>query len=107
VTLCAVYTVHKEMRSAGFLVWPQNQGHRVFRFGPQNRQLRFGDLYLKIIVTVCWFRPQNQADDDLSVAPQNRLEVVGAGHTSRSSGLLHLKVSRVRVSQFALKLSDE
>jgi hypothetical protein len=24
VTLCAVYTVHKEMRSAGFLVWPQN-----------------------------------------------------------------------------------
>jgi hypothetical protein len=28
VMLCAVYTVHKEMRSAGFLVQPQNQGRR-------------------------------------------------------------------------------
>jgi hypothetical protein len=26
---CAVYTVHKEMRSAGFLVEPQNQGRWV------------------------------------------------------------------------------
>jgi hypothetical protein len=26
VTLCAVCTVHKETRSTGFLVWPQNQG---------------------------------------------------------------------------------
>jgi hypothetical protein len=26
VTLCAVYTMHKETKSAGFLVWPQNQG---------------------------------------------------------------------------------
>jgi hypothetical protein len=26
VTLCTVYTVHVEMRSAGFLVEPQNQG---------------------------------------------------------------------------------
>jgi hypothetical protein len=26
VTLCAVYTVHEETRSAGFLVEPQNQG---------------------------------------------------------------------------------
>jgi hypothetical protein len=25
VTLCAVYTVHEEMRSVGFLVEPQNQ----------------------------------------------------------------------------------
>jgi hypothetical protein len=24
-------------RSAGFLVWLQNQGQRVFQFGPQNR----------------------------------------------------------------------
>jgi hypothetical protein len=58
--LCAVCTVHKEMRSASFLVWPQNQGRRflpvwpqnwwlrVSRFGPQNRQLWFGDLGLKI-----------------------------------------------------------
>jgi hypothetical protein len=26
-----------------------------FLFGPQNRQLRFGDLGLKITVTVSWF----------------------------------------------------
>jgi hypothetical protein len=26
VTLCAVYTVHKETRSVGFLVWHQNKG---------------------------------------------------------------------------------
>jgi hypothetical protein len=26
MTLCAVYTVHEEMRSVDFLVWPQNQG---------------------------------------------------------------------------------
>jgi hypothetical protein len=45
---CAVCTVHKEKRSACFLVVPQNQGRRVFQFGPQNRQLRFDDLDLKI-----------------------------------------------------------
>jgi hypothetical protein len=28
VTLCAVNTVHVEMRSMGFLVEPQNQGQR-------------------------------------------------------------------------------
>jgi hypothetical protein len=28
VTSCAVCTVHMVMRSAGFLVEPQNQGHR-------------------------------------------------------------------------------
>jgi hypothetical protein len=63
--------MHKEMTSAGFIVEPQNQGRRVFRFGPQNRQLRFGDLGLKITVIVFWFGPQNQAGDGLSVAPQN------------------------------------
>jgi hypothetical protein len=44
---------------------------RVSRFGPQNRQLWFDDLGLKIIVTVSWFGPQNQADFDLSIVPQN------------------------------------
>jgi hypothetical protein len=76
--------VHKEMKSAGFLVWFQNQGRRfglkttgtvcqsfvlkttrmvsiglasklvawVSQFGPQNRQLWFGNLGLKITVTV-------------------------------------------------------
>jgi hypothetical protein len=49
VTLCAVCTINKESRSAGFLVEPQNQGRwfvsglaskplgRVSQFGPQNR----------------------------------------------------------------------
>jgi hypothetical protein len=50
VTLCAVYTVYVEMRSAGFLVEPQNQSRwfcewfglkttrtGFHRFRPQNR----------------------------------------------------------------------
>jgi hypothetical protein len=57
VTSCAVCTVHKETRSASFLVEPQNKGRRVSRFGCQNRQLRFGDLGLKITVTIFWFVP--------------------------------------------------
>jgi hypothetical protein len=41
----------------------------------------------------------------LSVAPQNRWEDEDdVGHTSRSSGLLHLKASRARVSQSSLKI---
>jgi hypothetical protein len=32
---------------------------QVFRFGPQNRQLWFGDLGLKITVMVFWFGHQN------------------------------------------------
>jgi hypothetical protein len=47
---CVICTVHKEMRGACFLIWPQNQC-----------QLRFGDLGLKITVTVSWLGPQNQA----------------------------------------------
>jgi hypothetical protein len=39
----------------------------------------------------------------LSVAPQNRRREVGAGHASRSSGLLSMEVSLVRVSQSGLK----
>jgi hypothetical protein len=41
----------------------------VFRFGPQNQQLQFGDLGLKITVMVSWFAPQNQADFGLPVVP--------------------------------------
>jgi hypothetical protein len=56
--------------AVGFLVEPQNQGGGGFsQFGPQNRQLWFGDLDLKITTTVSWFGPQNQADFSLSVAP--------------------------------------
>jgi hypothetical protein len=58
--------------AVGFLVEPQNQGGGGFsRFGPQNRQLWFGDLGLKITAMVSWFWRQNQADFSLSVAPQN------------------------------------
>jgi hypothetical protein len=40
----------------------------------------------------------------LSVAPQNQWEDEdGAGHTSRSSGLLHLEASWGRVSQSSIK----
>jgi hypothetical protein len=56
---CAICTVHKETGSMCFLVEPQNQGRRVSLFGPQNRQLRFGDLGHKITVTVSWFVSQN------------------------------------------------
>jgi hypothetical protein len=44
---------------------------QVSRFGPPNRQLQFGDLGLKITMTVFWFGPQNQAGFALSVASQN------------------------------------
>jgi hypothetical protein len=39
----------------------------------------------------------------LLVAPQNRQEGDGVGHTSRSSGLLRVEASRARVSQSVLK----
>jgi hypothetical protein len=70
----------------------------VFQFGPQNRQLRFGDLGLKITAMVSWFGPQNQAGFGLSVAAQNRQREVGAGYASRFSGLLHMKASLISVS---------
>jgi hypothetical protein len=35
---------------------------RVSCFGPQNRQLRFGNLGLKITVMVSWFESQNKTD---------------------------------------------
>jgi hypothetical protein len=44
---------------------------RVSRFWPQNGQLQFGDLSLKINVTVSWFRPQNHVGFGLSIVPQN------------------------------------
>jgi hypothetical protein len=40
----------------------------------------------------------------LSVVPQNRRREVGAGHTFRSSGLLHVEASLASVSQFGLKI---
>jgi hypothetical protein len=52
---------------------------------------------------VSWFGPQNQVGFGLSVAPQNRRREVGVGHTSRSSSLLGVEASLVRVSQSGLK----
>jgi hypothetical protein len=104
--LCLVYTVHKETRSACFLVEPQDQGQRVSRFGPQNRQIQFGDFGHKITVTISWSGPQNQAGDGLLVTPQNRREEDGMGHVSRLSGLLRLEGNRARVFQFASKLVE-
>jgi hypothetical protein len=76
---------------------------RVSRFGPQNRQLWFGDLRLKITMTVSWFGPENQVGFGLSVAPQNRRREVGAGHVLRSTSLLGIEASLARVSQSGLK----
>jgi hypothetical protein len=109
MALCAICTMHVQMRSTSFLVEPQNQCRwfvsglasnplgRVSQFGPQNWQLRFGDLGIKITATVSWFGPQNQAGFDLSVAPQNRWREVGARHEWRSSDLLHVEPSLARV----------
>jgi hypothetical protein len=74
----------------------------VSRFGPQNRQLWFGDLGLKITATISWIGPQNQVGFGLSVAQQNRRREVGAGHALRSCSLLHVEASLARVSQSGL-----
>jgi hypothetical protein len=69
----------------------------VSQFRAQNWQLRFGNLVVKITVTVSWFGPQNHAGFGLSVAPQNRRREVGVGHTSTSSGLPRVEASLARV----------
>jgi hypothetical protein len=79
----------------------------VFRFGPQNRLLQFGDLGIKITATVSWFGPQNQAGFGFSVAPQNQREEDGAGHMSRSAGLLRLEASCARFSQSGIKTGGD
>jgi hypothetical protein len=53
---------------------------------------------------VSWFGRQNQAGYGLLVASHNRWkDEDGAGHTSRSSGLLRLELSWGRVFQSGLK----
>jgi hypothetical protein len=105
----AVCGLHRAQRDEEhvFLGLTSKPRSTVFRFGPQNRQLWFGNLGLKITVTISWFVPQNQAGDGLSVAPQNRREEDGTGHALRTSGLLRLEVSRARVFQFSSKLVKE
>jgi hypothetical protein len=56
----------------GFLVEPQNQGVGGFPgLGLKTGSYGFGDLGLKITVTVSWFGPQNQKGLGLLVVPQN------------------------------------
>jgi hypothetical protein len=86
----------------GFSQFGLKTGVWVSWFGPQNRQLRFGDLGLKITVAVSWFGPQNKEGFSLSVAPQNRRREDGMGHVSRSGGLFHLDASHSRVFQSSL-----
>jgi hypothetical protein len=76
---------------------------RVSQFSPQNQQLRFDDLCIKIKATVSWFGHQNQTGFGLSIASQNRRREDGVGHASRSGGLFYLKVSHARVFQSGLK----
>jgi hypothetical protein len=55
VTLCAVYTVHMEMRSTSFLVEPQNQGLRfVSGLALKPVVTVFSGLASKPVVTVSW-----------------------------------------------------
>jgi hypothetical protein len=86
-----------------FFDWASKPVAPVSRFGPQNRQLRFGDFCLKITVAFFSFGPQNQAGFGLPVAPQNQWREDDAGHASKSSDLLWLKASRTRVFQSVLK----
>jgi hypothetical protein len=87
--------------AVGFLVEPQNQGGVGF-LGLDLETGSF-DLGLKITTTVFWFGTQNQPNFGLSVAPQNQRRDVGAGHASRSSGLLHVEACLARVFQSGLK----
>jgi hypothetical protein len=107
LTLKLVATVFSSLVSKSvvdFLVEPQNQGGGGLPgLDLKNRQLQFGDLGLKITVTVSSFEPQNQVGFGLSVAPQNRRMEVSVGHASRSSGLLHVEASLVKVFQSDLK----
>jgi hypothetical protein len=72
--LCVVCTVHKETRSTGFLVHPQNQGRRFLSVLPQNPWLQFlwfglkttrSDFPIwtsKLAAAVWRFSPQNHRD---------------------------------------------
>jgi hypothetical protein len=54
-----VATVSSGLASKSMVGSSKPRWWRVFRFGPQNWQLWFGDLGLKITATVSLFRPQN------------------------------------------------
>jgi hypothetical protein len=73
VTSCAVYTVHKEMRSASFLVEPQNQG-RWFVSSLASKILGWfvSGLASKTLGQFSLVWPQNRWRWFLPVWPQNR-----------------------------------
>jgi hypothetical protein len=55
--------------TVGFLAEPQNQGGGGFPgLDLKTGSFGFGDLVLKITVTVSWFEPQNQVGFGLSIA---------------------------------------
>jgi hypothetical protein len=72
-------------------------------FGLKTTRTVFSSLISKLLATVFLFGPQHQVGFGLSVALQNRRMEVGAGHASRSSGLLDVEASLTRVSQSCLK----
>jgi hypothetical protein len=102
-----VTTVCSDLASkpaVGFLIKPQNQGAGGFSgLGLKTSSYRFGNLFLKITVTVSWFGSQNQADFGLSVTIQNRWREVSVGHVSRYNGLLGMEASLAMVFQSSLK----
>jgi hypothetical protein len=52
MTLCAVYTMHKETRSVGFLVQPQNQGRFISGLASKSVMIVFSDLASKPVAMV-------------------------------------------------------
>jgi hypothetical protein len=88
----------------GFLVEHQNQGGGQFLdLGLKTDNYDFVYLGFKITATVSWFWHQNQACFSLSIASQRQQREVGAGHTSRSSGLLYVEANRAKVSKSGRK----
>jgi hypothetical protein len=78
VAPCAIYIMHVETRSTGFLAEPQNQGRRFvsgltskplgrfYPVWPQNRWWRFLQFSLKIGSDNLLVEPQNQGGGGLS-----------------------------------------
>jgi hypothetical protein len=62
-----------DLKTGGYssYCWTSKPLAQVSWFGPQNRQLRFGDLAHKITMTVSWLGHQNHVGYGLSVVPQN------------------------------------
>jgi hypothetical protein len=66
-----------------FLRFGLKTGGLGFSGGASEPTLWFGDLGIKITVTVSWFGLPNQSGFSLSVAPQNRCDDASARDTRR------------------------